>query len=423
MLIALVVLLLGAVSVVHAGNAPARLRLADVLEQAHARNPEIHAARERASAAAAVPRRVTALDDPSFSYEVWNAPDFRVDRADNNILRLSQKVPFPGKRALAGEVAARDVDVARAELAGVELEVAAAVKRAFYELWGSHELLQIYGRERGLVERFAHIAEQKYGVGEVAQSEVLRAQVELTRLINRVSTQTLAIETARAELTALLSSDPDEFVGVPEAPAAPRFEVDVQTLVDTGLASRSEIRAQQAAIAREEASVRLARREYLPDFEFNVGRFINPGQRDGFGAMAAVTIPIAYKWKYDAGLAEARARLGSAQAELRRTQDGVRRDVKQAYVRAQTALLQRNLFVTTHIPQAEQSIRVAESGYQTGAVDFLALTDTARTLESVHVEHIEAEMEFEKAYADLERAVGKELPRGGEDGRRRHPEE
>src|SRR5262249_18076163 len=56
-----------------------------------------------------------------------------------------------------------------------------------------------------------------------------------------------------------------------------------------------------------------------------------------------------------------------------------------------------------------------ESAYQTGGIDWLALIDTARTLESVHVEHIEAQAEFEKAYADLERAVGTELPRDSED--------
>src|SRR5262249_54453374 len=152
---------------------------------------EIRAAHERATAAAAVPGRVRALDDPTFSYEVWNAPNpVRVDRADNNIVRLSQKVPFPGKRALAGEVAAREADMARSEGTGVELDVAAAVKRGYYELWAAHQLRDVYGRERGLVERFARIAEQKYGVGEVAQSDVLRAQVELTHFINRVTTQT-----------------------------------------------------------------------------------------------------------------------------------------------------------------------------------------------------------------------------------------
>ncbi len=307
MRIVLAVLLLGAGAFVRAEDPPARLRLADVLEQARERNPEIKAARERAAAAAAVPRRVRALDDPTFSYEVWNAPDsFRVDRADNNILRLSQKVPFPGKRALAEVVAARDADAAQSDVTSVELDVTTAVKRAFYDLWAAHELLHVYGRERDLVERFARIAEQKYGVGEVAQSDVLRAQVELTRLINRVTTQTLAIESTRAELNALLSRPPREPLGVPEDPPAARLDPEAEALIDVALTSRPELRAQQAAVSREEAAVRLAQREYFPDFEFSVGRFLNPGARDGFGAMAAVSIPLAYKSKYDAGLAEAR---------------------------------------------------------------------------------------------------------------------
>ena len=424
MRIVLPVLLLGAA--LARAEAPAgRLRLTDVLEQARERNPEIRAAQGRAAAAAAVPGRVRALDDPTFSYEVWNAPDpVRVDRADNNILRLSQKIPFPGKRALAGEVAVREADMARSESSGVELDVAAAVKRAYYDLWAAHELLHVYSRERGLVERFARVAEQKYGVGQVAQSDVLRAQVELTHFINRVTTQTLAIDGARAELNALLSRAPGDLLGVPEDPPPPRLDPEVDRLIGLAVESRPEVRAQQAAVAREEAAVRLAQRNYFPDFEFNVGRFVNPGQRDGFGAMAAVSIPIAYKWKYDAGLGEARARLSSAQAELRRLQDRVQREVKQAHVRAETARLQWQLFVNTHIPQAEQSLRVAESAYETGAIDWLALIDTARTLESVHVEHIQADAEFEKAYADLERAVGRELPRGtGHEDQHTRPQE
>ena len=392
--------------------AEAPLRLADVLAEARERNPEIHAARARADAAAAVPTRARALDDPTFSYELWNAPDsFRPDRADNNILRLSQKLPFPGKRGLAGDIAARDADAARLAVAAVELDVAAAVKRAFYDLWEAHELLQVYGRERALLERLAHVAAEKYGVGAVAQSDVLRAQVELTRVVTRVSTQALAIDASRAELNALLSRDADEPLGIPELGGAPRLDVRPDTLVASALAVRPEVREQEAAIAREETAVRLARRDYFPDFEVNVGRFLNPGQRDGFGAMAAVSIPLAYKWKYDAALDEARARLTAAQADLRRVQDRVRRDVQQAFLRAQSALLRRNLFVTTHIPQAEQSMRIAESGYESGSVDFLTLTDTARTLESLHVEHVNAEAELQKASADLDRAVGEEVPR------------
>src|SRR5439155_101979 len=96
------------------GDPPPILRLDDAIEEAQATNPEIKAARARAAAAAYMPRQASAYDDPVFSYEAWNAPEsFDVTRADNNILKLSQKVPFPGKRSLAGTAAERGAGGAR----------------------------------------------------------------------------------------------------------------------------------------------------------------------------------------------------------------------------------------------------------------------------------------------------------------------
>ena len=92
---------------------PAPLRLGDVLAQARSQNPAIAAARERAKAAGFAPVQASAYDDPTVSYEAWNTPEsFDLDHADNNIFKLSQRVPFPGKRSLAGKIAERDADVA-----------------------------------------------------------------------------------------------------------------------------------------------------------------------------------------------------------------------------------------------------------------------------------------------------------------------
>src|SRR5439155_1147224 len=94
--------------------------------------------------------------------------------------------------------AERDADIARREADMVQLEVIAAVKRAYWDLWLVHENLLVHSRDKDLVERLARIAERKYAVGQVSQPDVLRAQVELTRLINRVTTETLGVDTARA---------------------------------------------------------------------------------------------------------------------------------------------------------------------------------------------------------------------------------
>src|SRR5437870_1696028 len=221
-------------------EAPA-IRLAEVIEEARVQNPEIKAARARAQAAAYLPAQASAYDDPVFSYESWNAPEsFDVTRADNNILKLSQRVPFPGKRGLAGTMAERDADVARREADMVELEVIAAVKRAYWELWLVHQNLVGYSRDQDLVERFARIAEQKYAVGQGSQPAVLRAQVELTALVNRVTTETLALDPARAELAALLSRDDPGSIGVPAEPVAARLDGRVEALTELALRQRPE---------------------------------------------------------------------------------------------------------------------------------------------------------------------------------------
>lgn len=392
------------------------LRLATVIEAAQQHNPEIQAARHRADAVAAIPDRVSAYDDPVFSYEAFNTPEsLHIDQSDNNIFRVSQRVPFPGKRTLAGTVAHHDAEAMRQDVAGVELDVVAAVKRAYYDLWLVYQTLEVYGREKALVQRFSHIAEQRYATSEVSQSDVLRSQVELTRLINRVTTERLAIEGARAELNALLSQAPEEPLGVPETPPVPKLAETMEQWTARALKQRPEVAAQTAIIARDDSSVQLAHMNYLPDFEFTVGRFINAGRSDGFGAISSVSIPLAYRSKYAAGVTEANAQLAAAQSDQRRLQDRIRREVTQAFLRARAAMLQRELFVTTHIPQAEQALRVTESAYQTGSVDFLALIDTARAIESVHLEHLQAEADFQKAYADLERAAG--MPPDGENPR------
>jgi outer membrane protein TolC len=387
------------------------LRLADVLEIAQQANPQIDVVRERAAALRAVPAQVSAYDDPTLSWEGWNIPDsLNLGQAQNNIFRVAQKIPWPGKRTLAGTVATHTADAAQEDVRVAQLDLDAAVKRAYYDLWLTHQTRDILTRDQLLVERVAHTAEQKYATGEATQPDALRAQVELTHMAIQVNAAALAIDTAAAELNALLGRRPDEALGVPEDPRVARLDAGVDTLTDLALQQRPELAEQRAAIAREQSGVELAAISRRPDFEFSFGRFVNYGHNDGFGAMASVTVPFVYSAKYDAASSEARARLASAEAELRRWQDRVRREVVQAYARVHTAALQHGLTAGTHVPQAEQALRVTEAAYQTGRADFAALLDTVRNIEAVHLQHVGAEAELVKATADLERAVGGALP-------------
>jgi outer membrane protein TolC len=388
------------------------LSLASTLAYAQAHNPSIQAVRERLLAAQERPVQASALDDPMFTYEGFNIPEnFDPTRTDNTILKLSQKFPFPGKRRLRGEVATHEAAIVQEELRMAEVTTHAEVTKAYYDLWQVHQNLLVYSRDKELMAQFATIAEKKYAVGQVSQPDVLRAQVELTRLINRVTTETLRLGEVRATLNGLLSRSPDAPLGVPHDAPDPIVSRSLAELAELTVKAKPEIAARTVAIERDAAALALAQKAYFPDFEVYVERFINSGRNDGFGLIVSASIPLAYREKYDAGVAEARAQLNAGKAELRAVRDKALAEVKSALVRAETAVELVNLFAQTHIPQAEQALDSSRIGYQTGKVDFLSLIDSLRVVEQVHLEHTAAAANFEKAYADLERAVGQKLPR------------
>ncbi len=271
------------------------LRLDDVVAIALRDNPAIAGAGQRAEALHARPAQVSAFDDPTFSWEAWNIPEsLRVDAADNNIFRVSQKLPFPGKRRLAGEAAAHEADAADQDVRATRLAVRAAVTRAYADLWLAGERSLIIDRDRALFDRLAHTAESQYAVGQTTQADVLRAQVEQTHSVIAQRTAGLAIDAARAELNALLSRTPEAPLGEPEAPPVHRIETPLATLIERALEARPELAGQRALIDRETSGVELAELGYWPDFEVSVGRFLNYGTADGFGAMATVTLPFVH---------------------------------------------------------------------------------------------------------------------------------
>jgi cobalt-zinc-cadmium efflux system outer membrane protein len=386
--------------------------LETVLTYSQEHNPTLQAARERVRAASEQPAQAAALDDPVFTYEGFNIPEsFDLMRTDNTILKLSQKFSFPGKRRLRREIASHEIAIAEAELSLAEVTTRAEVTKAYYDLWQVHQNLRLYSREKELMAQFATIAEKKYAVGQVAQPDVLRAQVELTRLVTRVTTETLRLGQVSATLNGLLSRPPESSLGVPHDTPTPEVRQTFAELTELAVKNRPEIAGQAGAIERNTTVLALAQKAYLPDFEVTAARFFNSGRRDGIGILFSATLPLAYRAKYDAGVAVARARLNASKADLRAAQDTARAEVKRALVRVQTAVALVNLFTQTHIPQAEQLLASARLSYQTGKVDFLSLIDSLRVVEQVHLEHSGATADFARAHAELERAVGQVLPR------------
>jgi outer membrane protein, heavy metal efflux system len=389
-----------------------RLLLAEAVAEALAQNPQIQTGRQRWLAAQERPAQVGSLDDPEFKVEFFNTPQsLDITRTENTIFGLSQRFPYPGKRALRKSLAMKDADIVEAQLREKERAITAQVKITYYELFLAHKAIEVHREQIAIVKDFFEIANARFRAGKVAQVDVLKSTVELSKLHNELPVLEQRRESAQAKLNLFMNRAPQMPLGLPVAPVGPRSKQGIEELEQLALHNRPELRAMNTDAARSQTAIALAQKQYYPDFNVMVERFQNFGQRDGFGGMAVMSLPFSFwtKSKYDAGVREARANLESAKAAYQAAGNQVRFELKDLLAKIDAAEKLLALYKTTIIPQAQQTLESARISYRTGKVEFLSLLDAERALKEFQLEYYRTLTAFEQRMAELEQAVGREL--------------
>ena len=188
------------VEVVPAGDLAATPALDSLVTEALRNNPELRAAAKETEAANQRVRPAGALEDPMLEAGLLNAPiqPFSLNREDMTMkmLGLSQKLPFPGKRALREQVAAKDAETVNYGLRETTNRIVREVKLAYFDLALTDETVRLLQNNRLILEQFLRIAEGRYAVGQAVQADVLKAQTQL----GRMSEELLRMERERPEI-------------------------------------------------------------------------------------------------------------------------------------------------------------------------------------------------------------------------------
>ena len=391
-----------------------RLMLPELIQEALARNPELVAARKQWEAATNRILPARSLEDPILSLQFWNSPQsFNVTRSDNTIIGLSQNFPFPGKLALKGDVASRSADMTEQAVRAKERELIARLKQAYYDLFLAQKAVQIHHEQVELLRQIVAIANAKFRGGMGSQADVLKAQVELSLLLQHLPVLEQRRKSAEAMLNTLLDRDPASPLDMAQEPAQLQLGESVDDLHRLALSDRPELKAAELDVQRSEQSRALAQRQYYPDFNVAFQRFQNFQADNGFGAYVAMSIPFAFwtKPKYDAGVQEAAAGVAVAQAQQHTLENMTRFQINDLLAKLRATEQVATLYRTTILPQAEQSLESARVGYRAGKAGFLDLIDTQRALRGFQLEYFQALVDRQHRLAELEQVVGVALDR------------
>ncbi|HEU4726890.1 MAG TPA: TolC family protein [Kofleriaceae bacterium] len=357
-----------------------------------ARNPEVEVARETWRAASAAYPSAVSLADPMVTYEV--AP-FSVtgDVPFGQRVQVSQKLPFPGKRELAGEAALAEADAARADFGLVRQQLAEMAVGAFDDYYVAARALEVNAHHRELIDRVQRSAAAQYTVGRAASQDPLEAEGELIMLDRERLMLTVQQHAAIAKINRLLRRSPDTPLPPPPrtlAVAAPASTAGPgDRPLDPRVAAQAKVRARTAEVAVSE-------RAFYPDFEVMAGYdSMFDDWHHQYTVGIAIEIPLQRAGRHGA-VEQARAGLAGATAELDAVSDTLAEERSHAQREVDEAGAALALFEQRAVPNAKARVDAAIAGFTSGQVAFPTVMMAERALR-------DAELSVERARADLDR--------------------
>ncbi|HYU46764.1 MAG TPA: TolC family protein, partial [Terriglobales bacterium] len=327
---------------------------------------------------------------------------------------FSQNLPGGGKRQLRARSADDEVEVTKAELETKKRDVLVQVRRSFHELLRNQDELRFHDEQVALARQGLESARIKYVVGKVPQQDMLKAQIALTRLVEHLVMLQQDSDLACARLNTLLGRDPGgplEVLGAYSPPAKLPGLIDLEK---TALENRPELTAISAAIRQDETRAQLAEKSLKPDYTLSGGYMLMPEDsryRNTYMAELSVTLPWLNRGRHDAEIAEANAMVTARKADYESRRAAVFAEIQESLVRARVAQTLVTLYRDTLRPQTQAVLKATVAAYQADRTDFLNLLDSQNTTLDVELNYIKAASELETRLADLERAVGTQLPR------------
>ncbi|MBU3911603.1 MAG: TolC family protein [Candidatus Omnitrophica bacterium] len=392
------------------------VNLNPLIEEALANNPEVQAAYNRWKAAEYKITEVSSLPDPMASFSGLGDPvETRLGPIDNKY-SVSQMFPFPGKLGLEAKSKGKSAEMLKEKYEAVKREVIKNVKFLYYDMLWVNRAIQVTEEEKLIQENMEKVAQRKYESNVTSQQDVIKAQVELSKLIERLFQLKQNRNSIEAMMNSVLNRPQGTLLGRTASVELTDFKYELSRLRDMARESRQELLAAGLDIKRAEYEKSLAKLDYFPDFtlgvdytEIGTGSItqIDDG-KDAWMAMVSINLPIWFN-RLGAQFKGKKAMLEAAKKDYEVEKNSVEYEVDDLYFKINTYKEIVSLYKTALVPQAKQAFEATRTGYETGKVDFLNWLDSERMLLQTRLAYYKAIVDYQKSIAYLERVVGRDL--------------
>ncbi len=408
--------------------------LVDYLLYAGLNNPGLEAAFQRFRAAAERLPQARALPDPRLTFGAYLQEVETAAGPMNSKVGIAQTFPWFGRLQDQEDAAARDANAAWQRYQAEKLDLFERVTAAVYELRYLYQAIRITEENLELLRQFEQVVLARFRVDAADHPDVIRIQVELGALEDRLAQLNQIRDPYTSRLNAALNRPVNAELPWPGELPAELYTGTADELFSLVRENNPRLLALAEEVERERELAEIARKQGLPDltvgldFTFVGDDAPNPGfsesGKDPVLLSFSLNLPLD-RSKYAAAVREAVARRMSIASARAEQTNRLGADLRQALFEHVDAERRVELYENTLIPKATESMQASLAGFRTGDSDFLDVLDTERTL-------LEFQLALERAIADravslakLERLTGADLetnpaggaPKGVEDNR------
>lgn len=387
--------------------------LTELLDEAAHNNPDIAAAMRGWRAAAQVPSQVSTMPDPQVTVQHVSVGSPRPFAGYSNSdfayigFGISQDLPYPGKLSLRAEAADRDAALSREKYEAARRSVFEQVKAGYFQLSYIQKTLAVLERDQTVLDQIEKIAEAHYRLGQGNQQDVLKAQLQKTKILNDLAHHHELMGSVQAQMRRLLN----------RAPGAANVSAD--DLIETPLTFTSEellakvrtenpdVTGGQERVRKQSLQVEIARKDRYPDFNVQY-EWEHTGEqsRDYYMLTFSARLPIYRKRKLDPEMAQAVEELDQSRREYESHVQQAYFEVRDEYISAETASQMLKIYREGLIPQALATLRAGLSAYEAGTQDFQSLLSSFLDVLNFDKEYWKTLADHETAVARIEQLTG-----------------
>jgi outer membrane protein TolC len=287
--------------------------------------------------------------------------------------------------------------------------MAAELKSAYYDLFLAQKLIGVIENSQKLLRQFAEISESQYKVGKGAQQDIIKANVETLRLLDRLTELERGKASAQVRINTLLYRPPNAKIVPPSDLAVPKFAQTLDELYNKAESNNPQVRINQKEIEKGEYDVALAKKSFYPDFEGEFSYFNRRDLPEMYGLMVKVKVPL-YFWRRQRPEMAAAA---SSRLEQRRSYENTLSSLffklKDPFLKTAADAKLLDLYGNAIIPQSTLALESSISSYRVGTVDFLSLLSNQQTVLEYEMKYYEVLVDYYKSLVALESITGEKL--------------